>query len=135
VLKFRRTLDQDLIKVRAAAASLRSSVRGEHSTSSKKSVTFEDENDTLAQSQTAERLQYSQLLREDRGRKVNIKRVLDSVGQELILTQDFEDGKRDDLQSCRGSSIDRSSQISSRQSSQRREASLELRSEELANIQ
>jgi hypothetical protein len=86
VLKFRRILDQDLIKVRAVAASLRSSVRGEHSTSSKKSVTFEDENDTLAQSQTADRLQYSQLLREDRGRKVNIKRVLDSVGQELILT-------------------------------------------------
>jgi hypothetical protein len=97
VLKFRRTLDQDLIKVRAAAASLRSSVRRDHSTSSKKSVTFEDEANTLAQSQTADRLQYSQLLRDDRSRKVNIKRVLDSVGQELILTQDFEDGKRDDL--------------------------------------
>lgn len=98
MLKFRRTLDQDLIKVRAAAASLRSSVRRDHSTSSKKSVTFEDEANTLAQShQTSDRLHYSQLLRDDRSRKVNIKRVLDSVGQELILTQDFEDGKRDDL--------------------------------------
>ena len=48
MLKFRRTLDQDLIKVRAAAASLRSSVRRDHSTSSKKSVTFEDEANTLA---------------------------------------------------------------------------------------
>jgi hypothetical protein len=52
VLNFRRTLDQDLIKVRAAA-SLRSSVRRDQSTSSKKSVTFEDEVDdsnTLVQS-------------------------------------------------------------------------------------
>ena len=89
MLQFRRTLDQDLIKVRAAAASLRSSVRRDHSTSSKKSVTFEDEVDdsnTLGQSQAADRLQYSQLLREDQSRRVNIKRVLDSVGQELILT-------------------------------------------------
>ena len=84
-MKFRRDVDRELIHLRQNK--LRSSVKRDRSTSSKKSVTFDDD----FTSHHSDRLKYSQLLKEDHGRNFDVNHVFESIEKNNLILEGRDD--------------------------------------------